>query len=126
MLVGINIHITSEHCTQEYPYNIVTSSWSDEETHSVNSILIGNISGVHFQSLIPCEAGHFDYLSPAMESQAKEMTNRHQMVLRERAKKQISTYPQQPLCVNVPQIPNIESSIRFTAQTMNYHDIVPI
>ena len=49
VLVGINIHITSEHCTREHPYNIVTSTWSDEDTHSVNSILIGNISGVHFQ-----------------------------------------------------------------------------
>ena len=47
------------------------------------------------------------------------------MVLRERAKKQINTYSQQPPCVNVPQILNIESSIRFTARTMNSHDIVP-
>ena len=53
------------------------------------------------------------------------MTNRHQMVLQERTKKQINAYPQQPLCVNVPQIPNIEASIRFTAQTMNSHDIAP-
>ena len=39
--------------------------------------------------------------------------------------KQINIYPQQPLCVNVPQIRNIESSIRFTAQTMNSHNIAP-
>ena len=31
VLVGINIHIISEHCTREHPYNIVTSTWSDEE-----------------------------------------------------------------------------------------------
>ena len=26
MLLGINIHITSEHCTPEHPYNMITSS----------------------------------------------------------------------------------------------------
>ena len=55
VLVGLNIHITSEYCTQQHLYNIVTLIWNDEETHNVNSMLIGNISGVHFQSLILCD-----------------------------------------------------------------------
>ena len=75
VLVGINMHITSEHCTRQHPYNIVTSTWNDEETHNANSILIGNISGVHFQSLI---GSHSDDLSTAMEiSEAEQIINRH-------------------------------------------------
>ena len=80
VLVGLNIHITSEYCTQQHPYNIVTSTWNNEETHNnVNSILIGNISGVHFQSLIPCDTG-INYLSIEIESQEEQTSNRHQMV----------------------------------------------
>lgn len=56
LLIGINIQIISEYCTPQHPYNIDTSTWNDEETNTANIILIGNISGIHFQSLIPCES----------------------------------------------------------------------
>ena len=104
VLVGLNIHITSEYCTQQHPYNIVTSTWNNEETHNnVNSILIGNISGVHFQSLIPCDTG-INYLSIEIESQEEQTSNRHQMVLREKSHNQSKTNAQEPPCINVPQI----------------------
>ena len=51
VLLRMNIHITSVHCTPEHPYNIITSSWNDddhERTSSSNAILIGNIYGYIF------------------------------------------------------------------------------
>ena len=87
-------------------------------------MLIGNISGVHFQSLIPCDTG-FNYLSIEIESQEEQASNRHQMVLREKSHNQCKTNPQESACTNVPQIPNTESSIRYIARAMNSHDIVP-
>ena len=80
VLVGINISITSEYCTQQHPYNIITSTWSDEETHSINSLLLGNISGIHFQSLIPCESD----IASDMENLTVHTPKRHQMILRTR------------------------------------------
>ena len=40
VLIGINIQITSEYCTRQHPYNILTSTWNDEETNTANLILI--------------------------------------------------------------------------------------
>ena len=77
VLIGINIQITSEHCTRQHPYNMVTSTWNDEETNTANLILTGNISGIHFQSLIPCES-NVGYLTLEMESLS---TSKHQMIL---------------------------------------------
>ena len=82
------------------------------------------ISGVHFQSLILCDTG-VNYLSIETESQEEQTSNRHQMVLCEQSHNQCRTNPQESPCINVPQIPNTESSIRYTARVMNSHDVVP-
>ena len=73
VLLVINIHITSEHCTQEHPYNIVSSSWNHEATSSDNFVLIGNISGIHFQSLIPCGLNN-DHVESDMDVQIVDTT----------------------------------------------------
>ena len=53
VIVGVDIHITSEHCNRESPFNIITSSWNDTYSSSSPPLLIGNLSGLHFQSLLP-------------------------------------------------------------------------
>ena len=56
VLLRCNIYITSELCTETHPYNIITPSWGESDHSSSNYIFtIGNLSGVHFQSLIPLE-----------------------------------------------------------------------
>ena len=91
VLLGMNIHITSEHCTPEHPYNIITSSWNDddqERTSSSNAILIGNISGIHFQSLLPnpnLEVETVDHEIEATATSNVPKTSMHHMCLRARA-----------------------------------------
>ena len=121
VLIGINIQITSEHCTRQHPYNIVASTWNDEETSTANLILIGNISGIHFQSLIPCES-NVGYLTSEMESLS---TNKHQMMIL-RIRKQLiqaQTSPEKP-SDNDLQKQIIEPTNEFIAMTMN-PDITP-
>ena len=123
VLVGINICITSEYCTQQHPYNIVTSTWSDEETHHVNSLLLGNISGLHFQSLIPCELD----IAADMENLTVHTPNRHQMKLRTRTKfTNKQSTPHNFTCDNDQPMSNSEQSIyKFIARRTTKPNVVP-
>ena len=123
VLVGINICITSEYCTQQHPYNIVTSTWSDEETHHVNSLLLGNISGLHFQSLIPCELD----IAADMENLSVYTPNRHQMKLRTRTKfTNKQSTPHNFTCDNDQPMSNSEQSIyKFIARRTTKPNVVP-
>ena len=91
VLLGMNIYITSEHCTPEHPYNIITSLWNDddhERTSSSNAILIGNISGIHFQSLLPnpnLEVETIDHEIEATATSNVLKTSMHHMCLHARA-----------------------------------------
>ena len=51
MLLRMNMHIASEHCTPEYPYSIITSLWNDDNHERKSSGNAWKISGIHFQSL---------------------------------------------------------------------------
>ena len=53
VIIGVDIHITSEHYTRQYPFNKITAFWNGSECSTSPPLLIGNISGVHFQSLLP-------------------------------------------------------------------------
>jgi len=44
-LIGVNDHITSELCSREFSFNKIRAS--------LPPLLIGNLSGAHFQSLLP-------------------------------------------------------------------------
>ena len=57
--IGLDVLITSENCTEEQPYAKVIRTWNDNGPNDSPSILIGNISGVHFQSLLPLQQ-HID------------------------------------------------------------------
>ena len=82
VLLGCHIHITSELCTETNPYNIVTPSW-DETDHSSGSyiFIIGNLSGIHFQSLTPLEEVNQSHINTH-----SQLLMKHQMVLRPRWK----------------------------------------
>ena len=51
--MGIDILITSENCTEQNPYTKVIKSWNNEILDVSPSIVIENISGIHFQSFLP-------------------------------------------------------------------------
>ena len=53
VIVGVDIHITSEHCNREPPFSIITSTWNNAYSSSSPSLLNGNISGLYFQLLLP-------------------------------------------------------------------------
>ena len=55
VMIGIDIHIISELCTREHQFNIITAVWDGTPTFNSPPLMIGNISGVHFQSLLPTE-----------------------------------------------------------------------
>ena len=57
--IGVDVLITSENRTEEQPYAKVTSTWNDDSPNNSPSIIISNISGVHFQSLLPLQQ-HID------------------------------------------------------------------
>ena len=55
--IGVDILITSENCTEQNPYTKVTKSWNNDILDASPSIVIGNISGIHFQSILPLRHG---------------------------------------------------------------------
>ena len=57
--VSVDVLITSKNCTEEQPYAKVANAWNDDSPSDSPSVLIGNISGVHFQSLLPLQQ-HID------------------------------------------------------------------
>ena len=57
--IGVDVLITSENHTEEQPYANVTSTWNDDSPNDSPSIITSNISGVHFQLLLPLQQ-HID------------------------------------------------------------------
>ena len=53
VLLQCNSYITAKLCTEAHPHNIITLLWGESD-HSSSSYIftIGNLSGIHFQSLI--------------------------------------------------------------------------
>ena len=42
-IIGIDIHVTSEHCTRKSAYDKITSLWNDVDCHTSPPLLIGNV-----------------------------------------------------------------------------------
>ena len=52
-IIDVDIFITSETCTRDHPFVIMSRVWDHSQPPSPNPMIIGSIRNAHFQSLLP-------------------------------------------------------------------------